>query len=239
MCQPCTVKYAQALKMVDADFEAELGLTLTRQVGVSKSPGRSTVRPLPFDEGASDALQLVRFCLASMARLIWMGEEWPQDTLADIAAWVLLRVTRVRRPEAARLVEQTVRAVRFAQAVIDGRHGRQFAGVCPICNAQLWMREATDTATCPKCLRVLDRAGEQRKGLLESALDRVVPRQDVLAIVPDIYGIPVKGGTFRSWLSRGKLQPAACRVSDREPLFRIGDVADLANEVGQLMYRSA
>lgn len=160
VCRSCGEQLAQALGNVSA-LADELDVSLSRQTGGGyRIGGRGADKPLPYDTGASEAGWVLKNTLVSWVReLIEDGEQWPHDTLTDIARWLLASVEDMRRREDAEMaVDEITAAVASVTRVIDRRAERVYAGICHHisddgleCIEPLYGRPEKDGVTCNGC----------------------------------------------------------------------------------------
>lgn len=217
-------------------LERELMVSYTRsgQRGRNLVGGRSSDKPVPWDEGASNALAHLRATLVIWCRdLRYDDEPWPDDDLPAIAQWLLDRKVRIRgHQDVALMYFEVIGAVNGAQWVIDTRPVRTLVGPCPICgNGDVYAARDAETGICKACAEVIPGIPEMRQRNDELIKAMHVSRREVLPALTDVYGLQVKDGTLKKWIQRGKLVADRVRVQDREPLFKVEDVLGLAADL--------
>lgn len=196
--------------------------------------GRGASGPLMYDASARRALDGLRAALASAVLDLGEGDGWPADRgteatqLAAMAAWLLARIDRVRRHPRARGIRfEITDAVRRGRSVLDPSASLAYAGQCEVCGGALFARGSAGSALCHKCQRVIDDVPARRTALLDEATAGLASRDDILDALPISYGLAVNDQVFRGWVRRGRLAQQGVGP-DGEPLWRLGDVLELA-----------
>ncbi len=258
ICAGCSGRLERALGDVPA-LAQELLITRTRQ---NKTGGqgigivvRSHERPLPWDQRASEATDVLRSTLVGWVRVVLEEASsrppMPRDHLADLARFLLGQVHWLRQhPAAGEAVDELVHAVDNAQYVIDRAPDRVYAGPCReewadqetedrgayCCTASLYARSAHGTVVCPNCHAEHD-VDARRDWLLALAEDQLATATELSNALSRL-GRPVVPSTIRSWTTRGRL--TAHSTTDRgHPLYRVGDVTALLLEQDTNPRRSA
>ena len=160
-----------------------------------------------------------------------MTPDWPADTLPSMALWLARHMHQIRRHEAAAdIVAEVTAAVRAATRAIDRPAQRVYAGPCPHCRTDLLSKPGHTQVTCTGCGTTHD-IGTRQAHMRDQLDDYLGTATYAAAILPGI-GIHVSAGTIRVWASRHRLEvrvvvPAKYGGED-QPLYRLGDIVDLA-----------
>lgn len=245
VCKRCAVELLGDLVSV-AWLVDQLAVTLARldRIGAAAG-GSSTGQPLPLRlpalQAGSTLLYTLRPWSLSVAERVGMvppvgDNPW---TYARALATSLDAVRQM--PDGGQLVGEIRYAVGVARDVIDRPPSTFYAGPCECgtdlyCRADDHGRPAVSVIRCRECGAQYDTT--QRRGwLLDLVEDRIAPLSEIARALPAVYGRPIRFGTLRVWVSRGRLIPRAWlhngqvyaqRQDDRDrPLCRIGDVLDL------------
>lgn len=224
LCTNCLDVLRADLEQVD-DVTKDLLITRTKQDVISREPAvRSTPQaPLGFRPGAMGAADQLVTVLKFWVNVLG-GETG--DTL-ECVGWLLRHPFTIRYHEqAGEIVDQIGYAVGKARAVCDRPAERRYAGACPACGVDLYVREQASHMTCTGC-RATYRA-EQRYGeLLAELRDRLATAAEIAAGIGRLHGSPLSRNTITQWHSRGRLIPRG-HTANGHPMYRIGDVLDLA-----------
>lgn len=247
LCPRCTTRLAADLDQVTW-LERELTTVLARQaVYGDRAGGRSAEHPLPYDPRASEAAWVLRDTLTNVARALgpqppanrpesaadatkpsgWADPLGTGVSAARIARSLAQRLDTIRRhPEAYLLADEVHAAVTQARRVIDRPPDRWYAGRCP-CETDLYAKAGTNTVTCPGCGTTYDVAA-RRAELLAAAHDRLATATETSRLLKAL-GLDVSASSIRGYAHRGRLTPRG-RNHENDPLYRVGDVIDLAIE---------
>lgn len=227
----------------------DLDIALTRLSSISGAGGRvrkrGDVGPLLYDPRASTARLSLRNTLVGWVRVAHeaseahgASESLPDDTLPDMARWLLERVERIRHLEAAgEAVRDITKAVEHATKIVDRPPERWYAGICGAdladhdwCRADLYAPVKAAVIQCPACGNVWD-VQARRDWLLRQAED-VLAHAALIAQALSALGTPVTPVMITRWVTAGRLldhgRDGAGRV-----LYRLGDVITLAHEHAQ------
>lgn len=237
LCQGCTERLARDLGDIGALAE-ELTTTRLRQ---SRTGGQATgvlsrsfERPLPWDERASEAAEVLRSTVVAWVRIVLeeRGGRSPADDMAAMGAFLLSQREWLRHHEAADEVADEIRhAVANAYRVVDSAPGRLYVGPCDPdgafgdspCPTDLYAREIAAEVTCPACELVWDVKG-RREYLLDAAHDRLVTAADLSRFLT-VYGEPLTAERIRQWASRGQLLAHGTDAAGR-PLYRVSEAVE-------------
>ena len=158
--------------------------------------------------------------------------DFPDDNLASMAGWLARHIGRIRQhPAAGDIVTEITAAVHQGWAVIDHKPPqRVYAGPCPHCGRDMPAKPGHTHVTCMGCGTVHNIA-ERQAHMRDQLDDYLGTAVYASAILPGI-GIHVSEGTIRVWASRHRLEvrsvvPAKYGGQD-QPLYRLGDIIDLA-----------
>lgn len=236
LCTSCLDGLFADLKQVSELYD-DLDITRTKQDVISAEHSRvsgSKERPLGYRPGALAAAEELTIALRFWARTI--ADEWeqrlnrtfraPADPKA-CALWLRCNPNTIRYSQhAADMVDQIGYAVTKARRVCDRPAERRYAGACQECGADLYSREQATHITCPACGRTY-RSDERYASLLVELRDRLATAADIAAGVGRLHGQPIDRKVINQWHSRGRLA-AHGHTPEGHPMFRIGDVLDLA-----------
>lgn len=184
ICDTCRADLERHLAEM-AWLDEQLDISLIRAKGVDYRAGnepRSSESPLPWNDRASRARHELKNELVGWVRILRSsGDEWPTDTLAAIAAWLLSRLDTIAKHDAAWNIREGIEhASNRAKTVIDSNPPRRFVGPCEgriqddgdeiietECPGEIFLTEGTNNAECDKCHRTYDsveaiRAQERR-----------------------------------------------------------------------------
>lgn len=223
--------------------QLEVSYTRQGQRGSGVGAGKSADVAVPFDQGASEAMDNLRKVLTTWVRDLWYeGEKLPRNTLPAISQWLMNRKARIRGSvDAKRIWHDIVGAVEWARRVIDARPTFNFVGPCPICGqGDIYAMADAETGVCRHCTEVVPGIPDMRRrndaAMKALLVDRADLRRQVLPGLTDVYGLTVKDGTVAKWIQRGTLPARGYRIAlddpyartDPEPLYWVEEVLDLA-----------
>ena len=152
-------------------------------------------------------------------------------TTHDLALWLIQHMDRVRRHEAAGDMVTEVRAAAArGWQVVNRPPQRVYAGPCPRCRTDLLTQPGRTQVTCSGCGTTHDI--QERQDHMRTQLDDYLGTATYAAAILPGIGIHVSAGTIRMWASRHRLEvrvvvPAKYGGED-QPLYRLGDIIDLA-----------
>lgn len=248
ICGACVADLERALG--DAGFlAAQLQVTFTRQARICSGGGRrSGERPLPYDGRASRLALRLRTELVGWVRVLserapeplhgpvcvacrhWScravrKSRMPGDTVAQMAAWLLLYLDDIRRHEAAaEMVADVTSITRTAERLVDRPADRVYGGPCDLCGADLYGRIDAAEVKCRECGVRYDVAA-RREWLLVEAED-VLANAALIARALTRLGAEVKVDRIYKWAERGQLAAHGVDANSR-PTYRLGDVLDI------------
>lgn len=248
VCHHCTGRL-RALLTDLPDTMAALDGALARQLRFTRQHGsRSTTTPLPYAPAAADAMYVARATTLKLAD--WVagvrGHPTPQ-TWASIARYLIDALGWITaHPDGPGVVDELTAALTNARRTIDRPADRAFLGTCgaliehdtaPIdCPEQLYAPTTATTFDCPRCgttWQVRDR----QDAMFEQIRDLLLPAADLARAITGLSR-QVTFDQIRQWKRRGHLTPALDENGNPRanpqgrPLYRVGDVLDLATQRG-------
>jgi hypothetical protein len=234
LCGDCTDTYARALGQVPAVVD-ELEVTLAKQQRFTDAMLTVQNNGLPYDQTAADVLHrlraelvaLVRLCAAEHVRSSDYRQRDPDDTSASMSRWLLWRVDGVAVMAWAADVHTLVEVVTHAVTVIDRPADRVYAGPCDQCARDLYVEPGQAAAVCEHCGIGYDLEA-RRTWLLSVAYDTLGTATEVARALTS-FELPVTPDRVWQWKHRGRLTAKAHNPAG-QPLYRVGDVADLLVE---------
>ena len=251
ICHACTGRLAGQLTDVPG-LLAELDTTRMRQAKVATVAGyATTVCPhaidddcgcgvtLPWSERAADIADGLRNAVTTWTRILLDDHEHlTPPTAATAPAWLAQWTTTIRmRPWADDMAADLDCRSLAARAAIDRPADRLYAGRCglgdPGCRFELWATIGKDAVTCPGCRAEHD-VTDRREQMLEAARDQTYTAK-TCALALTTVDIPVTMELISKWghrLVRGAPKlPIAGYTPDGKPLYRLGDVRDVARGI--------
>ena len=231
---------------------AELNTTIVKQARITlTSVGRPAPepadahdglgvheQPLPFNLGASDALELLHRTLWAWVRegIEAHPEAFPHtlDPSTVGLSRVLLRLHGWLQghPDGNLAIEEVTYAVGQANRAIDRGADLDYAGPCGAvledepCPEDLYVAHDAVTARCRTCGTEWDVA-ERRAALLEVARDRLVTTTEACRAVKTYGGEHLAPERIRQWKRRARITPHG-HNADGHDLWLLGDVIDLS-----------
>lgn len=251
VCVRCTFDYDEALRIAAITYDTatgrvhclldELETMLSRQARMTQGTGgaRSSERPLPFDNRASDALDRITRAVMDAYR-VTMRRRDSQLVIGPRFAARLLRndlTDLLRKPECARMILALHEANASALAVIDRPPDRWYAGQCSalvdvsnaapqgICLFDLYAMPDAVTVTCAVCGTVHN--VEQRRSTLLTAAEDVLATATEIARAVALFGEEISAARIHTWSARKRLTQRGVNTAG-QPLYRVGDVIAIA-----------
>lgn len=243
LCRTHSDELAAALRAAPA-LADDLDITITRRNRTSgqQHGSRSTNRPLPWNEHASACKVELTAIICAWAYETSQIDEDDRDPLApihssdthELARWLGRNLPALRRHEQAGDAHaEILDAITQATRAIDLPPERKFIGTCGQhpddwprkCKQDLYAMPNQRWVVCRNCTHRHD-ADERRQEMLDRIEDQLVHAGLLSSLVTD-FGVPVVSATIRSWAHRGRL-PVKGNDKNRRPLYRVGDVLDLA-----------
>ena len=244
LCRVHTESLTAELRDVP-DLFAELDVTVTRQnrTTAERNGGRSSTRPLPWNEHASEARTELWATLNAWALDVAALGEDERDHLADVdehdvggvARWLVRNISTLRlHPEAGTAHSQIVGAIHRARSVVDRPPDRVFAGPCGAtpegqgepCREDLYGLPGKPHTRCPVCATVHDMAF--RREWMLTQIEDVAAHSGELSALLTSQGVPIGSSTIRKWATSANAPLKVVSVDTRgRKYYRIGDVLDL------------
>lgn len=240
LCQACTGRLARDLGDIGAlaDEVQTTRLRLARTGGAATGVlSRAYERPLPWNEAASDAADVLRSTVVAWVRVVLddRGGRLPADTMQALSGFLLSNLEWLRHQSSAdECADEIGHAVQVARRVIDLAPERTYAGPCreefdqgdgdACCVAELYARRGSHVIVCRNCGAEHTVAARHR-WLLEIANDRLVSAADLSRFLT-AYGEPLTAERIRQWASRGLLEAKGKDRAGR-PLYRVSEAADV------------
>ena len=239
LCRACTTRLRDDLAAVD-DLAAELETWRVKldRIGARAPRGGQNI-PLGFRPQAVEVADVLHMTLAGWARDI---AEAVGDPLYDIpaehppalAAWLADRLETARHlATAGALADEVGYAIRTVRRAIDRPADRTYAGPCDaepfpgvVCNADLYAYPGADHVVCRVCGARYGMT-DRRAWLLDGVREHLATAAEISQGVGELYGQPINRRTITVWHHRNRL-PERGRTAQGYPLYRIGDVLDLA-----------
>lgn len=254
VCGACLGEMERALGDV-AFYADELEVAFSRQSRMTSGGGgsKSAERPLPYDPHASRVALKLRSTLVGWVRVLQetagdpthgpmcvackhqscrrvKSTRTPGDTLAQMAAWLLLHLDAIRQHEAgAEMAEEISAAVDAAEKAVDRPADRVYSGPCDECGKDLYGRLGAAVVTCYGCGLEYDVAA-RCEWLMVAAEDVLATAIEISRAVNRL-GVELKVDRIYQWVSRKRLMPTGTDAN-RRSLYRLGDVLDLLEEMG-------
>lgn len=234
LCPSCTLQLARDLAQVP-ELAEELETTRTKQdrIGNPTDPRGGSHVPLGYRPTAAEVGAVLHQTLAVWARELAAATgaplaDGPAEHPVMLAAWLAENCEAARHLSlAGQLADEVSYAVRVTRRAIDRPVDRVYVGPCDECSADLYALPHANTVECRECAAtygVVDR----RAWLLASLREHLATAAEIAAGMGELYGQAVNRKTINVWHHRGRLVEHACTRTGW-PLFRIGDVLDLAS----------
>jgi hypothetical protein len=237
VCHRCGQQLAQDLAEA-AGMVHEAQVTIARLDRFGSGGGsRSSTEPLPVNLAAAE-----RYRQIEGTALLWSvriarkrGHTYAIEGLADQFNWLAGQVDWLRHQPAGGLaMDDLAEACRNLRRLIDCPVPLEYAGPCntPVddgqaCQQDLYAAPGAAFITCRECGAVHDSAG-RRAWLLGQVEDRLATAATCAAAITGL-GVEVTSAQVRGYAHRARLAAHGTDVHGR-PLYRVGDVLDLAVE---------
>lgn len=240
MCRGCEHKLEAWLNDVP-DLCEQLEVTITRQdkFQVGRDGGRSTTKPLPFNERASAIKHDLTHCLNFWAREIGLTASdlqfhpLPKSTdPKPVSEWLSshkhLIVTHLSAGSCFRDIET---AVRRSRQIIDRPPDKVFAGPCntevrgfggsAFCTEDLYAQPGKPTAVCKMCHTEHD-VQKRREWMLEQ-INGQAADAGLLASILNQLDFQISSSTIRRYGAEGLLTVVS-RDAKGVPRYNVGEV---------------
>lgn len=232
VCPECVRRTGDLLAQVPALYN-ELRATYARldNVGPAGVGGRNGSAPLPFKPHAREALEDLSAVMLTWARTVYAvagnaTQSNPVRYLADNLPAL------ARHPLAGQAVDEISDAVSRGWRTVDRPPETLFVGACEAgtvdgpCPKRLYAHPGDVVTVCPAC-NATHYVDKRRRIMLNAAEELHVTQTVALGWIHLLTDRHIPPGTFRSWLSRGRLTPAGTDPTGK-PVYRFGDVHTLA-----------
>ncbi len=211
-----------------ASLAPELDVALSRQARMGDpSPGHPADTPLPYDHLASEAAALARVTLSAWVVAVDPAAE-PAGGLGEMAAWLLARRAKLAMlPDAGHCADEIAHVAATAERAVDRPPERRYAGPCGVCGQPLYAKPGAATVTCrdhePLWKGDVD---ERRKWMLTEISSRYAHAASAVHLL-GLLGVRITPVRVTRWKQAGLLTSSRTDLY-RRPLYRIGDLIDLA-----------
>lgn len=224
------------------DLLAELDVTRTRQDRMvsERAGGRSTTRPLPWNEHASTVAWELNCTLNAWALDVSKLREDERDPLklvaatdtAELARWLTRNINTLRHHhEVGTADEELNDAILRARRAVDRAPDKVFAGPCAAehddgtrCPEDLYGWPGKRTTRCIACNAEHDM--DQRRTWMLGQIEDQVAHSGLLSGLVTSLGVPIASSTIRKYAGKGRIKVISVDAK-RRPLYRIGDVLDV------------
>lgn len=230
LCAVCADALCYDLRAVPA-AEADLLVTRTKQDAIADRYARvsgSRTRPLGYRPAAVEAADLLHITLLYWGRIIAYARRTrpPGGTATELAMWLARHRETIRQHEgAAEIVAQIRYAISNARTAVDRPPERVYAGQCG-CGIDLYARKRAQQVKCSGCGTVHS-VDERRTEMLNQIREHLATAAEIASGIGELHGQPINRKTINKWSSRDRLVVRGYSA-EGYPLFRIGDVLDLA-----------
>jgi hypothetical protein len=227
------------------DLYADLDVTITRQnrTTAERNGGRSSTRPLPWNEYASEARTELWSTLNAWALDVSQLGEDERDHLVDVnqhdvpgvARWLVRNIATLRlHAEAGTAHAQIIGAIHRARQAVDRPPDEVTYGPCLYteegrvpCQRYLYGPPGKDFIRCRQCGAEHSTAA-RKEWMLENVRAMTGTAVEVSAFLT-LAGIKVTVNSIRSMATRGRIPTAGTGKNDRT-LYRFSDVIDAAGD---------
>lgn len=246
-CTTCADTATTALRRVTDGLADELDDRIAKQATRPNGPrARNADTPLPIDLRASDARTHLRTTLVGWVRAIHddgTTTPLPADTLPAMAAWLIPVIGWLRhRDYGSDAIEEITAAVQHAVRAVDVHIPLDYSGQCPHCGRPVYAPAGAVFARCREddCGGVVaDVAAAKLAHLRRIDNTRMTPLEASAALAragwsmtpSAIRGHAARGNLVRAGTrvvhTRGE-RPGVVRRAVRVPVYRLGDIINLA-----------
>lgn len=248
VCTLCGSQTAVTLREVP-ELVPELHTTLAREHRLGGAENDSRARnaevPVPFHQGASQALVTLRGTLLSWASVTYrqFGTPLPHTDfrssltnteIASHADYLATHADRMRHhPDAGEFVDTIEIVIDRAWHTVDRSPEMRYAGPCHECGSDLYAHPKNAKVKCRGCGAMYD-AEQRREWLREQVEDRLITAVEASRALPALLEKKLSVDTVRSWIARGNIPVKAFLHGDQvviqkqdardRPLCRAGDL---------------
>lgn len=245
LCGSCRAQLVDDLRALPGVF-AQLDITISRQdrLGDSSRRAAGDERPLPMRVFAMEARRdisatLVIWALHVAARQgrVRGAARWfePRQT----AIWLATRIADVDSdPLAGTLADEIGWARVLGRRAVDKPLELKYAGPCDACQEDLYAHPNAPEIECRQCAAAY-RVEARRDWLLKAAEDHLLTATEISRALPGLLPRddngrqpPLTAAMIRGWAHRGRLSQHPAHPSQPNwPLYRVGDVLDLVDDL--------
>lgn len=234
VCTACLDDIATELRTAQ-DCLHELVITATRQDVIGDKQARvagTREQPLGYRPAVAEAETQLGSTLAYWGRLVAAANgvplyELPVARASQLARWLANQRETIKRHEGAALLLAELRVANVtARRLIDRPAERVYLGRCD-CERELYARERAHEVVCGGC-QAVHNVGDRRTWLRDLIRDQYATAADIAAGIGELHGTDINRKTINQWHHRHRLISRGLSP-DGHPLFRVGDVLDLAN----------
>lgn len=233
VCGTCLGVLGDALDSVPHVL-TELDTARTRLARIGTGPARraTTERPLGYRPAAADAGDRLTLTLTGWTRhysATLAAPDAPATDPAGCAAWLAAHLDEIRAwPCSAEAVHETRVVVRVAWRAVDRPAARVYGGPCEVCGAEVAGTPGAATMACRGCGAAHD-AAARRAYVLDALREHLATAAEIAGGLGEVYGLVLNRKRINQWAHRGRLAAHATTPDARaDPLFRVGDVLDIA-----------
>lgn len=241
LCAWCSERLARDL----GDIGAVAGELRTTRLRLSRTGGqasgvlsRSYERPLPWDERAAEAAELLRSTVVAWVCIVLeeRGGRMPNDTMTAMGAFLLGQLEWIRHhPAASECADEIHHALGVAVRVVDRPPDKVYIGPCredidahddrgeACCVVDLYARKGDVVVACRNCAAVHEVAARNR-WLVAVADEQLVTAADLSKFL-SVYGEPLTAERIRQWAARGLLLSHG-KDSAGRALYRVSEAVD-------------
>lgn len=245
LCQDCVRLLDRDLRAVP-DLLVELDVTISRQdhLGGGGAYARTSEIPLPLRLNPMEVRRDLEATLFTWAAHIAL-ERGHLDALVHAyssAAYsnylIEMLAEVVLRPSAGQLADEIGYGVKVGRRAVDRPQQLRYAGPCDDCGRDLYANFHADDIECAGCAHIYA-IDARREWLLDQAERHLLTATEMSRALPGLLTKDSRGrdpmltpAMIRGWAYRGRLfrhPPHPARPN--EPLYRVGDVLDLVNDL--------
>jgi hypothetical protein len=119
----------------------------------------------------------------------------------------------------------------MAGRTVDKPLQHVYAGPCDECGVDLYAHPKASSVSCRNCARDYD-IDSRRKWMLTKAEDQLLTATEMSRALPGLLQQALTASMIRGLAHRGRLtQHPPHHTRPRDPLYRVGDVLELLNEI--------
>lgn len=224
LCTNCQHKLRNVcLELMEAWDDSVIALAKQSKFGSGdKTSLSSTGSPLPFDPVISEIRDDVKDTIRAWAEPLPGWARGPHPALqrfADSAFW-----NASSNRDAGQMLEEFEHCLARILKAVDRPQDRVVAGPCQLCGKELVAEQDAETALCRACDTVTN-IRVRRKKRIQEALSMLADTDEILRVVPLVYGVKVTAKSLARWIAQRRL------TVDGDGHMQIGRVIELAEEL--------